>query len=232
MLTGEPLEPHWLMMRGLLWRDRLVMHVSPAAVRMLDKMPCILASRVSSAPMPGESLIVPAACCLIRSSHSAIPVRMRPAFAFCSEGAGVTSSIPMEKPRLPMKRADSLASLFMHMAATSAEKSVSSTWNRPSLLPSPRTPLPRRPHTKSPLWKHTYPSLGHSTPVPCLCMRFSKVSMFSSSPLSCALGRTSSVNSCLPVHSSWGSTRAGGGRATTSRASPMYATSCPNSSRV
>lgn len=40
MLTGEPLEPHWLMMRGLLWRDRLVMHVSPAAVRMLDKMPC------------------------------------------------------------------------------------------------------------------------------------------------------------------------------------------------
>ena len=40
MLTGDPLDPHWLMMRGLLWRERLVMQLSPAAVRTLDKMPC------------------------------------------------------------------------------------------------------------------------------------------------------------------------------------------------
>ena len=58
------------------------------------------------------------------------PAFMSAFFACCSAGAGVTSSMPMEKPRLPMKRADSLASRFMQRAATSGEKSVTSTWWR------------------------------------------------------------------------------------------------------
>ena len=55
------------------------------------------------------------------------PSTMSCRLADCSSGAGVTSSMPMEKPRLPMKRADSLASRFMQRAATSGEKSVTST---------------------------------------------------------------------------------------------------------
>lgn len=63
MLTGEPLDPHWLMISGELCGDRLTMHLSPASVRILDNSPC------ASHEIPVWSKIVEHNCSWLISKH-------------------------------------------------------------------------------------------------------------------------------------------------------------------
>ena len=64
--------------------------------------------------------------------------------------------MPMEKPRLPMKRADSLAMRFITRHASCAEYSALITLNSPCFVPLPSVPLPTCPHMSSEFTKHTY----------------------------------------------------------------------------
>lgn len=94
-------------------------------------------------------------------------------FSRLSSGAGVTSSMPMEKPWFPMKRELSFATRFMHCAdawgkhgasriseapskgrmgknsQTFGLKSAAIVWNSPALLPLPRVDLPSLPQISS-----------------------------------------------------------------------------------
>ncbi|KAA6419857.1 MAG: hypothetical protein FRX49_10220 [Trebouxia sp. A1-2] len=70
---------------------------------------------------PDSSLRRPLLKSLMYSCTLAYPVLTVCCFFSTRRGAGVTSSMPMEKPLLPMKRALSLAKRFMQLAATKAE---------------------------------------------------------------------------------------------------------------
>lgn len=80
-----------------------------------------ISDRLCSESQPDSSLRRPLLKSLMYSCTLAYPVLTVCCFFSTSRGAGVTSSMPMEKPLLPMKRALSLAKRFMQLAATKAE---------------------------------------------------------------------------------------------------------------
>ena len=118
MLMVEPLEPHSAMMSGLLWRGSCSRHTLPATSRTRLSTPRMLLSSVCSAVQPGSSCSAPSLNCAMRRSHSAYPSCTCRSFSRMRRTSGVTSAMPMLKPRVPSQRALSLASRFMALAAT------------------------------------------------------------------------------------------------------------------
>ena len=101
MLTGDPFEPHWLMMSGELCRDRLVMQFSPASVRTPDKMPCSHNANSIAAPeMQRLQIRCPAAFERIRCSACWGHMRQTHTDSFVSS----VSSAPMpgDNFRMPL----------------------------------------------------------------------------------------------------------------------------------
>merc|ERR1719312_365503 len=86
-------------MRGALDLCRADLAALPAVSRMADSSFRIKASKVSSTLWPACVCRFPSSSCLMYLSHMLYPLLHRSALSALSPGVGVTSPIPMEKPR-------------------------------------------------------------------------------------------------------------------------------------
>jgi hypothetical protein len=85
----------------------------------------------------------------------------------CNRSDGVTSEMPMDRPRCaPKYRPQNLAHRSMLAAAASEPQSRSSVYSSPDLLPSPIDFLAMFPLMSSELRKATHPSFGQKCWLP------------------------------------------------------------------
>lgn len=94
-----PLEPQTAMVRGALCLLNSVMQISAHLSRTLDRTPETLDSSVPSRSKPAASSSLPSFACLISSSEALYPLLTTISFSAASRAPGVTSLIPIEKPR-------------------------------------------------------------------------------------------------------------------------------------
>mmetsp|Transcript_19731 Transcript_19731/g.46221 ORF Transcript_19731/g.46221 Transcript_19731/m.46221 type:complete len:284 (+) Transcript_19731:1899-2750(+) len=221
MLMSEPLEPHTAMSSGALSQCSSLLQMLPASPRICERTPLIFASRVCSALQPGDGGSLPSLNCLISSRHARLPSTTSSPLRAVSAADGVTSEMPIEKPWFARKRAVSLASRPIADPAATAPSWRNMTAKRESLEPEPTADLSSTPARYSLLCTTVHPSLGHMisgwyVPLPVYERLRPSVETTTSERVE---GRSSTLMTCLPVHSSSGLRMAGGGNSTSSAAS-------------
>eukprot|EP00659_Diplonema_papillatum_P008561 gene8560-biopygen8549 len=117
MLSGDPLDPHMLMMNGAFAQCKIFMHCPPQSARTCERIPLSLLSTVISSVHPGSASRVPSLKLLMSTAQSSYPFWMYSFVTALSSFPGVTSSMPMLNPRFISHVHVSRDNRHMHFAA-------------------------------------------------------------------------------------------------------------------